>query len=103
MKRQVFVLFSLGVLVLFSAAYSATINVPADQPTLHAAVAAASSGDVILVAAGTHSLATTLYVNKPLTLQGASQATVFFDATSNAGYGIQIEADNVTLSDFTML
>ena len=103
MKRQMLVLFSLSLILLFSGAYAATINVPADYPTLHAAVAAATDGDIIMVAAGTHSLATTLYVTKPLTLQGASQATTIFDATANGGYGIQIDADNVTLSDFTML
>jgi VCBS repeat-containing protein len=35
-------------------ARAATIHVPADQPTLQAAVAAASSGDQILLAPGTH-------------------------------------------------
>ncbi len=48
---------------------AATINVPADQATIQAAVNAASTGDTIVVAAGTYSELVT--VNKQLTLQGA--------------------------------
>jgi len=36
------------------AAAAATINVPADQPTIQAAVTAAASGDTILLADGTY-------------------------------------------------
>ena len=68
--------------ILFSAttAFAATINVPADQPTIQAAIAAAASGDTIQVAAGTYSepiqtLAAcgepaSYCIDKPLTLRG---------------------------------
>src|SRR5436190_9527604 len=39
---------------LRSATAGTTINVPGDQPTLQAAVAAAASGDTILLAPGTY-------------------------------------------------
>ncbi|OGG50638.1 hypothetical protein A2763_00445 [Candidatus Kaiserbacteria bacterium RIFCSPHIGHO2_01_FULL_54_36] len=62
-------------------AFAATINVPVDQPTIQAAIAAASPGDTIQVAAGTYSepiqtLAACGFepasycIDKPLTLRG---------------------------------
>ncbi len=50
------VTFCLAVILLAaSAASAATIHVPADQPTIQAGLTAASSGDTVLVAAGTYS------------------------------------------------
>ncbi|MCH2149793.1 MAG: hypothetical protein MK095_10215, partial [Phycisphaerales bacterium] len=37
-----------------SATIAATINVPADQPTIAAAISASVNGDVITIAAGTY-------------------------------------------------
>src|SRR3989344_6560916 len=62
-------------------AFAATINVPVDQPTIQAAIAAAAPGDTIQVAAGTYSepvqtLAACGFdpasycIDKPLTLRG---------------------------------
>lgn len=54
---------------------AATINVPADQPTIQAAVnAAAASGDEIVVAAGTY-VGTIRVEDKSLTIRGASAVT----------------------------
>jgi hypothetical protein len=59
-------LFTLGA----GAASAATIHVPADQPTIQAAVAAASPNDTIVVAPGNYAVVGA-NVDKPLTLQGA--------------------------------
>ena len=39
---------------VFSSSHSATIRVPADQPTIQVALNAAASGDTVLVAPGTY-------------------------------------------------
>ncbi len=72
--------------------------------TIETAVAAANAGDTVHVAAGTYALAGTLNITKSLTLAGASEAGVVIDASGNGtGYGLRVEADNVTLSTFTLL
>ena len=49
-----FSLLPLCLLAGASAAHAATIDVPADQPTIQAAVNAASNGDTVLIADGTY-------------------------------------------------
>ena len=44
----------LGACLFAGSASAATINVPADQATIQAAIDAASDGDVVLVAPGTY-------------------------------------------------
>jgi parallel beta-helix repeat protein/predicted outer membrane repeat protein len=59
-------------LVLVGTSFAATINVPADQPTIAAAISASVNGDIIAIAAGTyyeHSLNTN---NKAITIGSAS-------------------------------
>ena len=51
-----FLFFFVTLLIYSGRSYSATINVPADYSTIQAAVAAAANGDVIVVAAGTHTV-----------------------------------------------
>lgn len=64
-----------------------------------------NTGGTVNVGAGTHSQASTLYLNKSLTLSGAGEAATTIDArsiTSSTGsYGMSVNANDVTLRDFT--
>ncbi len=78
----------------------AVINVPADQPTITAAVAAALNGDTISVSAGTYTEAVT--VNKSLTLTGIGMPTVTAPAGANQTI-FNITAANVTIQGFKIV
>jgi hypothetical protein len=72
------------------AANAATINVPGDQPTIQAAITAASSGDTINVAAGTYVEVGQIVINKSLSIVGADKATTIVKPaqdTGNSGSG----------------
>jgi parallel beta-helix repeat protein len=64
---------------------SATIRVPADYPTIQAAVDAANPGDTISVAAGTLSEQVTIGKNLTLTGAGADSTTIHAPATLVGG------------------
>jgi parallel beta-helix repeat protein len=59
-------------LVLVGTSFAATINVPADQPTIAAAISASEDGDVIAIAAGTYYEANLDTDNKAITIGSAS-------------------------------
>ncbi|CAN5310154.1 hypothetical protein BH09SUM1_BH09SUM1_14560 [soil metagenome] len=93
------------------AATAATINVPADQATIQAAVnAAAATGDTIIVAAGTY-IGTIDINNKSLTLKGASPASrpvIVLNSqltlgTTNGGVIIHGDGTTVTVQDLIFL
>jgi len=68
----------MGLALLFglaSQALAAIINVPADQPTIAAAIAVAVDGDDIVVAAGTYVLSAQINLNKDVTIDGGNKAT----------------------------
>ena len=72
--------------------------------TIQLAVDSAQAGDVVEISDGTYALSGTLNITKALSLVGSSAAGVIIDASANGtGYGISIEADNVTLQNFTLL
>ena len=81
---------SLGFAVLIAVvadvgdAIAATIHVPADQPTIQAAVAAAASGDIVLVSPGTY-VENIDIQGKAVTLQSASGPAVTVIDGNHAG------------------
>lgn len=64
-----------------------------------------TTGGTVNVGAGTYSQASTLYVNKALTLSGSGEAATTIDARSvtsaTGSYGMSVNANDVTLRDFT--
>jgi parallel beta-helix repeat protein len=87
-------------LTVVTGSYAATIHVPADYGTITAAITAASSGDTILVAAGTYS--EWVWVIKSLTIKGHSAADTFVKAPTSSSSVFWISANNVTLSGFNI-
>lgn len=74
---------------------AATINVPADYATISLAVAAASPGDVIVVAPGTYNENVT--INKSLTLRSSGGRAVTTIQGSTGVGTVIIQSNNVTL------
>ena len=79
---------ALAVAVVFNGptAHAATINVPADYPTIQAAVVAAMPGDTIQCAAGSYAVVGA-NIDKPLTLMGAPKPSI-------TGFGIVFGAQS---------
>ncbi|MEW5797057.1 MAG: NosD domain-containing protein [Candidatus Zixiibacteriota bacterium] len=71
----------LALLLCVSTAYTATILVPQDQPTIQAAVNVAGPGDMIVVAAGTY-VEQIRIDGKNLTLQGAGAGQSIIEAVA---------------------
>lgn len=69
---------------------------------LQTAIDAAQAGDTVYVKPGTHTLTSTLTVDKSLTILGAGQGQTTLDASTGTSYGILVEADNTTLKGFTL-
>ncbi len=103
-KYLVGVLVLVGIVTIIAMAGNAkgaTINVPADYPTIQAAINAASNGDTIIVAAGTYT--ETIDIAKPLTIEGESLSGVIIDASAFSDYGIDVTSNDVTLKNFTLI
>jgi hypothetical protein len=78
------------------------INVPADVPTLDAAIAAAQPGDVILLAAGTYRGGATVPREKhDLVIRGVDRNRVILDGKDVLLSGIEVKADRVTIENMT--
>lgn len=84
---------------------AAKIRVPANYPTIQAAVTAAAPGDIILVSAGTYS-EPQIVIDKPLVVLGAGADVTIIDggsASLSAEGLVRITAGgNVVLSGFTL-
>jgi len=88
-------------------AQSKTIIVPDDYPTIQAAIDKANAGDTVFVKNGTYNVTggiNGININKPILLVGEDKkATVIEDEGSYyANSAIDITADNVTVSGFTI-
>jgi hypothetical protein len=92
----------IAILMIATSASAATINVPADQPTIHDAIAAAAPGDIVFVADGTYAITSTINLPAALTLQGQSEAGVILQVDCGSGYGVHPSTGGVTLQDFTI-
>jgi hypothetical protein len=84
------------------ASASATINVPADVPTIQQAIDAAKSGDIINVAAGTYTGALTV-TSKALTIQGANKTSTIITSGSTSATALTVDgARLVVVSGVTL-
>jgi hypothetical protein len=97
-------LFFFSVMLLYSSLiYSATINVPTDQPTIQAAINAANPTDVINVAAGTYNETLTFsgtFATNNLTIQGAGTASTF--VTGGINFQNSGTVSGLTFKDFAL-
>ncbi|MCK5738742.1 hypothetical protein KAH55_06155, partial [bacterium] len=109
--KKIFFFFLVGVLFfLFSSRVnSATLNVPADYATINGAIGAASSGDVIVVAAGSYP-DKYIVINKPLTLEGANAGIPGTSGTrgpetilSGGYYVMSPQADDIVIDGFKIV
>jgi hypothetical protein len=66
-----------AILVVYGSAAATTIHVPADQPTIQAAINAATNGDTVLVSAGTYPERIN-FLGKAITVRGISGRRVTF-------------------------
>jgi hypothetical protein len=81
-------------------AFASVINVPADQPTIAAAIAAAAAGDTIKLAPGTYT--EQIVVDKPLTIKGTDRdSTIITCGTEDGEVAITGNAD-LTLEYLTV-
>lgn len=91
-----------------SAAQAATINVPADQPTIQAAANAAASGDTILLADGTYTGPgnyNILFGNKQLTVtsqHGAAYTSIDCGHNNRRCFGFYSGEQNAMVSGLTL-
>lgn len=94
-------LFAVACLLLLPASAAAVLRVPADHPTIQAAVDAAAPGDEILIAAGTYSVAAPhLLPPGGLTLRGEGE--VVLTGSSGAYFEVD-EPQNLDLFRFENL
>ncbi|WP_262701927.1 MULTISPECIES: right-handed parallel beta-helix repeat-containing protein [Streptomyces] len=78
-----------------------TINVPADAPTISAAVSLARPGDLVLVAPGTYHESVKISKAR-ITLRGASRDKVVIDGRLRQPNGIVVAAPGVAVENLTV-
>ncbi len=77
------------------------INVPADYLTISEAVAAANSGDEIVIAPGTY-LESAINIDKDLTIRGDESSSTIIDANQSDIWIFRIQSGNVDISWLTL-
>ena len=102
--KIIFLALGLGISSVLSA-FAATINVPADQPTIQAGINAAIPGDTVLVAPGTY-IENISFLGKAITVQssgGPGVTVIDGNSTTNVvifssgeGLGSVIEGFTIT-------
>ncbi len=78
-----------------------TIRVPADRPTIQAAVDGARSGDLVLVSPGTYHEAVKITA-KGITLRGTDRNTVVLDGGDKLANGVTVTANGVAVENMTI-
>lgn len=76
-----------------------TLIVPQDYPTINAAIGNATKGDTIQVKNGVYH--ENVFIDRSVSLVGEDKASTIIDCDS-AGTVVWINADNTSISDFTM-
>ena len=102
MRLSLSLLFLLAVSVMVSA--STTINVPSDQPTIGAAIAAATNGDTVLVGPGTYK-ENIFFMGKSITVTSTGGAAATIIDGQQLGTVVTInqgEGRGAILSGFTI-
>lgn len=80
-----------------------TLRVPADLPTIDAAVGAARPGDTILLAPGRYTGGTVIPADRPdITIRGEDRNRVEFDGEDTGRVGLEILADGVSVENLTV-
>lgn len=91
--------FTVALKPAFATSEPNTITVPDDYPRIQDAVAAANSGDTIIVKAGTYN-EMWVSVDKQLSLVGENQKSIVY---FSGAVGFIVTADNAHISGFTMI
>jgi hypothetical protein len=84
------------------ASFAHTIHVPADKPTIQAAVDAAKPGDLVLIAPGTYQ-ESILVCSPDITIRGQDRNTTALDGTNQEkrSSAFTVLADNVVIENLT--
>lgn len=78
------------------------IRVPADSATIQGAIEASRPGDTVLISAGTYAGGVEIGTEHPdITLRGADRDAVVFDGRDRDQYAIAVQANGVSLENFT--
>lgn len=77
------------------------VAVPADQPSIQAAVDDANPGDLVLISPGTYAEQVTITTPR-ITVRGIDRNTVVLDGGDRLGNGFAVSADGVTIENLTV-